>query len=113
VNCLLECREVLAPFSEYCTKQTNRLCTKMQSFLLQKLVYGTKHWNVNGQYTVAGDSSFETRSTICSAGKFSFGRIVYTFIRTSDEKDAVLCKVYWRTGSRVSAHTGGCGPQSC
>jgi len=38
---------------------------------------------------------------------------MYTFIRTSDEKDAGLYKVYWRTGSRVSAHAGGCGPQDC
>jgi len=42
----------------------------MQSFLLQKLVYGTKHWDVNGQYTVTGDPWFETRSAICSAGRW-------------------------------------------
>jgi hypothetical protein len=36
--------------------------------------------------------------------KVTFGRITYTFIRTSGEKAAGPYKVYWRTGSRDADH---------
>jgi len=67
--------------------------------LLQKLVYGTTHWDLNGQYTVTGDPWFETRSAICSAGKWvNLHLDELRIIRV--KKDAGLYRDYWRTGSR-------------
>lgn len=40
-------------------------------------------------------------------GKCIVGCTVYKFIRTWSERGAGLHKIYWRTGPRYSAHTGG------
>jgi hypothetical protein len=53
--------------------------------------------------TVTGDPWFETRSEIRSPGKQGN---LHLFIRTSCDKDAGLCKIYWRAGSSCSASFG-------
>jgi hypothetical protein len=42
-NCLLVCREIIALYSENCTKQINTFCIKMQEFLVTKICVCTKN----------------------------------------------------------------------